>query len=107
MRVSAPNYTTVSLTDVIVKPGEITPASTVMSNKGLGDQGGRGGKARPPWARPRKPCCTERKLSAVVSDSIGHEELASGTSSDAAGALEKVTGVSVVGERIRVRARPW
>jgi outer membrane receptor protein involved in Fe transport len=40
----------------------------------------------------------DRKLSAVVSDSIGRQELAAGTSSDAAGALEKVTGVSVVGE---------
>jgi outer membrane receptor protein involved in Fe transport len=39
----------------------------------------------------------ERKLSAVVSDSIGREELNSGASSDAAGALQKVTGVSVVG----------
>jgi hypothetical protein len=36
-------------------------------------------------------------LSPVVSDSIGREELAAGTSSDAAGALQKVTGVSVVG----------
>jgi TonB-dependent receptor len=39
----------------------------------------------------------ERKLSAVVSDSVGHQELSSGTSGDAAAALQKVTGVSVVG----------
>ena len=33
----------------------------------------------------------------MVSDSIGREELNVGASSDAAGALQKVTGVSVVG----------
>ena len=40
----------------------------------------------------------ERRLSPLVSDSISREELQAGTSSDAAGALEKVTGVSVVGD---------
>lgn len=40
----------------------------------------------------------ERKLAAVVSDSVGREELSQGTAGDAAGALEKVTGVSVVGQ---------
>jgi hypothetical protein len=40
----------------------------------------------------------ERKLSPVVSDSISGEDISKSTASDAAGALEKVTGVSVVGD---------
>jgi outer membrane receptor protein involved in Fe transport len=40
----------------------------------------------------------ERKLAGVVSDSMSREELAASTAGDAAGALEKATGVSVVGE---------
>src|ERR687896_2269786 len=39
---------------------------------------------------------TERKLSGVVSDSISNDDMKAGVSSDAASALEKVTGVSVV-----------
>jgi len=39
---------------------------------------------------------SERKLSAVVSDSISNEELHNSTASDAAAALEKVVGVSIV-----------
>ncbi|MBI1357054.1 MAG: outer membrane beta-barrel protein [Acidobacteria bacterium] len=38
----------------------------------------------------------ERKLAPVVSDGISHEEIKNSTASDAAGAVEKVTGVSVV-----------
>ena len=38
----------------------------------------------------------ERKLAPQVSDSISNEELKKSTASDAARALEKVTGVSVV-----------
>jgi outer membrane receptor protein involved in Fe transport len=39
---------------------------------------------------------SERKLSAVVSDSISNEELKNSTASDAAAALEKVVGISIV-----------
>ena len=38
----------------------------------------------------------ERKLAAVVSDAISQEDIAASTASDAAGAVQKVTGVSVV-----------
>jgi outer membrane receptor protein involved in Fe transport len=40
----------------------------------------------------------ERKLAPTVSDAISSEEISRSTASDAAGALEKVTGVSVVGD---------
>jgi hypothetical protein len=39
---------------------------------------------------------TERKLSAVVSDGMSKQEITNTTASNAAGALEKVTGVSIV-----------
>ena len=96
LRFSAANYGQVDVTDVIVKAGELTEASTLLANKStvtsidvvekLGAVASTAGAM-----------LQERKLSAVVSDSIGREELAGGTSSDAAGALQKVTGVSVVG----------
>jgi outer membrane receptor protein involved in Fe transport len=41
---------------------------------------------------------TERKLRDVMSDGISREEISASTASDAAGALEKVTGVSVVND---------
>jgi outer membrane receptor protein involved in Fe transport len=94
---SAEQYSNVSLTDVAVKAGEATEASTVMSNKSnvtTVDVVERVGAIE----ATAEAMLTERKLSAVVSDSISRSELASGTSSDAAGALEKVTGVSVVGD---------
>ena len=96
LRFSANNYASVDVTDVAVVAGETTEASTVISNKGsittievvekVGAVDATAGAM-----------LQERKLSAVVSDSIGREELAATASSDAAGALQKVTGVSVVG----------
>ena len=94
---SAPNYSDAELKDLVVKAGETTEASTVMSNKDLVTTVDVVEKADAVGATA-EAMLQERKLSAVVSDSIGREELATGTSSDAAGALEKVTGVSVVGD---------
>lgn len=94
---TAPNYTTVTMNPVVVKTGEVTEASTLLSNKTVVtsvDVVERVGAVE----ASAEAMLNERKLSAVVSDSISREELSSGASSDAAGALEKVTGVSVVGE---------
>ncbi len=96
LRFSAPNYTDVELGDVTVKPGETTEASTVMSNKSVVTRIDVVERATAVGSTA-DAVLQERKLSPVVSDSIGREELAEGTSSDAAGALQKVTGVSVVG----------
>lgn len=93
----ADNYSRVSLTDVIVKSGETTEASTLLSNKSTVTRVDVVEKVGAVEATA-EAMLTERKLSAVVSDSISRSELASGTSSDAAGALEKVTGVSVMGD---------
>lgn len=91
----AENYADTEVKDVEVKAGEVTDASTVMSNKALVTSvdvvekiGAVGANA--------EAMLTERKLAAVVSDGMSKEELSGSTASNAAGALEKVTGVSVV-----------
>ncbi len=96
LRFSAENFSPVDVTDVIVRAGEVTEASTLLSNKSTVtsvDVVEKVGAV----ASTADAMLQERKLSSVVSDSIGREELSAGTSSDAAGALQKVTGVSVVG----------
>ncbi|MEO8597385.1 MAG: TonB-dependent receptor [Candidatus Solibacter sp.] len=96
LRITSPNYSPVVLSEIAVKPGETTEASTVMSNKSLVTTVDVVERATAVGATA-EAVLQERKLSAVVSDSIGREELNAGASSDAAGALQKVTGVSVVG----------
>jgi outer membrane receptor protein involved in Fe transport len=96
LRFTAPNYGSVDVTDVIVKPGEVTEASTLLANKATVTSVDVVEKIGA-LAATADAMLHERKLSAVVSDSISREELSGGTSSDAAGALQKVTGVSVVG----------
>ncbi len=97
LQISSPSHSTVDLSDVVVKAGETTEASTVMASKSLVTKVEVVERLTAVGATA-DALLQERKLSAVVSDSIGREELASGTSSDAAGALQKVTGVSVVGD---------
>ncbi len=96
IRFTAKGYAPVEITDVIVKPKEVTDTSTVLSNLSVStrvDVVDRVGAIE----ATAEAMLQERKLSAVVSDGLGREELAAGASSDAAGALQKVTGVSVVG----------
>ncbi len=90
------NYLPVELTSVVVKPGEVTEASTVLANKSSVTTLEVAEKVDAVDATAGA-MLQERKLSSVVSDNISRQELASGASSDAAGALQKVTGVSVVG----------
>jgi outer membrane receptor protein involved in Fe transport len=96
LHISAPNYSSVDLSEVVIRAGETTEASSVMSNKALVTRIDVVERATAVGATAEANL-QERKLSAVVSDSIGREELSAGASSDAAGALQKVTGVSVVG----------
>ncbi|MCS7024889.1 MAG: TonB-dependent receptor [Bryobacteraceae bacterium] len=95
LKFTAENYADTEVKDVEVKAGEVTDASTVMSNKALVTTvevvekiGAVGASA--------EAMLTERKLAAVVSDGMSKEELSGSTASNAAAALEKVTGVSVV-----------
>lgn len=94
---TAPNYAAVEMSDVVIKAGEDTEASAVMSNKATVTTVDVVEKVDAVTSSA-SAMLNERKLSAVVSDSISKEELSSGAASDAAGALEKVTGVSVVGD---------
>ena len=96
LRFTAPNYQPVDVTDVAVKAGATTELSTLLSNTAnvtKVDVVERVGAVE----ATAEAMLNERKLSSTVSDSMSREELAGGTSSDAAGALQKVTGVSVVG----------
>lgn len=91
----APNYADATVTEVVVKAGETTEASTVMANANAVtklDVVETAGAV----AATAEAMLTERKLASNVSDSMSNEEIRQGTASDAAGALEKVTGVSIV-----------
>ncbi len=94
---TAANYAPLEMSDVVVKAGEDTEASGVMSNKANVTTVDVVEKVDAATSTA-EAMLNERKLSAVVSDSISKEELSNGAASDAAGALEKVTGVSVVGD---------
>ena len=95
LRFTSEKFEDASVEDVEVKSDDSVEASVVMAPKGsvtvvevresLGAV-----------ASTAEAVLAERKLSAVVSDSISSQELRAGTASNAAGALEKVTGVSIV-----------
>jgi hypothetical protein len=97
LTLTAPSYHDVVIQDVVVRAREDTEASTLMSNKLAVTTVEVVEKATAIGATA-EAMLQERKLSPVVSDGVSRQELLAGTSSDAAGALEKVTGVSVVGE---------
>ncbi|MBK9171102.1 MAG: TonB-dependent receptor [Bryobacterales bacterium] len=93
--VRADNYSDTEVSDIVVSGTEPVEASTVIVPKGAVttvDVVEKVGAV----ASTEEAMLTERKLAAVVSDGISGEELRSGTASNAAGALEKVTGVSIV-----------
>jgi hypothetical protein len=91
------DFLDVTLSDVVVEPGGTTDVSTVLTNKALVTTVEVVERATAVGATAEY-VLQERKLAPIVSDSLGREELAASTSGDAAGALQQVTGVSVVGE---------
>ena len=97
LRLSADNYAPVELTNITVAAGKDTEASAILSNRAVVTTM-EVVERIDAVASTAEAMLNERKLSAVVSDSISREELASSAAGDAAGALEKVTGVSVVGD---------
>jgi outer membrane receptor protein involved in Fe transport len=96
LRFTADNYNSVVVRDVTVA-SESVDASTVLSSKNAITTVEVIEKVGP-LDTSAEAALSERKLSPVVSDAVSREELKADTSSDAAGALQKVTGVSVVGE---------
>jgi outer membrane receptor protein involved in Fe transport len=95
LRFSSDNYLETTIDEVEVKAGEVTEASTVMTNKATVTKVEVVEKVGAVEATAEAKL-TERKLAATVSDTISSEEIGKSTASDAAGALEKVTGVSVM-----------
>jgi outer membrane receptor protein involved in Fe transport len=97
LRFTAQNYIATDTNGVVVTAGEVTEASKIMSNENL-VQSIEVVETLDAVSSTAEAMLIGRKLSSVVSDSVGRQELSEGTSGDAAGALEKVTGVSVVGD---------
>ena len=95
LRFLGPNHMDATVDDIDVVAGEVTEASTVMQQKGTVttvDVVEKIGAV----ASTAESMLTERKLATTVSDSISNEDLRGSPASDAASALEKVTGVSIV-----------
>jgi outer membrane receptor protein involved in Fe transport len=89
------NHIEAIVTRVVVKAGEVVDASTVMQQVGAVttvEVNERIGAVE----SNAESILTERKLASTVSDSISKEDIKNSTASDAAAALEKVTGISVV-----------
>lgn len=89
------NYIDTTISDVIVAAGAVTDASTVLTSKGAVttvDVVEKVGAV----AASTEAMLVERKLAAVTSDAISTEEIRRSVASDAAAAVQKVTGVSVV-----------
>lgn len=92
---SAENYVDTTVDEIEVKADEVTEASTVMPQKGAVQKVEVVEKVGAVAANA-EAMLTERKLSSVVSDGISADEIRKTVASDAAGAVEKVTGVSIV-----------
>ncbi len=97
LRMTGDKYQTAEMTDVVVTAGEIADASTVMAAKSAVTSIDVVESVNVRTAT-EESAIVERKLSSTVSDSISAEEIKASTASDAAGALQKVTGVTVVGK---------
>lgn len=95
LRFTGTNHLETTVDEVTVRPGETTEASTVMQQKGAVTTVEVVEKVGA-VASTAESMLTERKLSATVSDSISRDDIRNMATSDAAGALEKVTGVSIV-----------
>lgn len=94
----SPNHIPQKVEGVAVLAGEVIDGSAVLSSEEVAVQVDVTASIVAEEATA-ETMLVERKLAEVVSDSISGEEISSGTASDAAGALEKVTGVTVVNDQ--------
>jgi outer membrane receptor protein involved in Fe transport len=95
LRFSSPHYLDAVVAEVLVAAGATVDASTVMASKSTVTRVDVVEKISPAVSTA-EAALAERKLAPVVSDSLSAEDIKGGSASDAAGALEKVTGVSIV-----------
>jgi outer membrane receptor protein involved in Fe transport len=89
-------YNPAKVTDILVTAGQVSDASTVMVSAGAVTVVNVEESATA-VASSAAAALAERRLAPVVSDTMSSEEIRKTVASDAAGALEKVTGVSIVG----------
>lgn len=90
-------YLTATITDIIVEAGQVVEVATVLA-LASDVTTVEVSESVSAVASTSESMLTERRLRDVVSDGISKEEISQSTASDAAGALEKVTGVSVVND---------
>jgi outer membrane receptor protein involved in Fe transport len=95
LRFTHASYLDADVTGIEVKAGEAVDASTVLVSKGVRTVV-EVHESVAAVSATAQAMLTERRLAPQVSDSISNEEIKKSTASDAAGALERVTGVSVV-----------
>jgi TonB-dependent receptor len=95
LRLTAENFNETTVDNVEVIAGRTVEATTVMTGRGTGITVDVVEKVSAAVATA-EAMTIERKLAPVVSDGISSEDIRQTVASDAAGALEKVTGISVV-----------
>ena len=95
VKFTAPNYLPAAIEDVVVVGGANTDASTVVVTAASVTTV-EVTESISAVAATSEMVTQERKLAAAVSDGISGEEIRSSTASDAAGAMQQVTGVSIV-----------
>jgi outer membrane receptor protein involved in Fe transport len=95
LKFTSDKYVETTVDAVEVKAGEVVDSSTVMQVKGAVTTVEVNEKVGA-VASNAEALLTERKLAQSVSDGISSEEIRKSVASDAAGAVEKVTGVSIV-----------
>ena len=95
VKFSNKEFNDASVEGVAVAEGETAEASSVLSSKGTVTKLEVSERVDA-VASNAEAALAERKLSASVSDSLSADEIRKTVASDAAGAVEKVTGVSIV-----------
>jgi len=91
----ATKYLDSAIENVLVQAGQLTPLTTLMASASKVTTVEVKESVTAVMATAES-MLQERKLAAAVSDSISAEEIRQAVASDAAGVLQKVTGVSVV-----------
>lgn len=97
IRITAPKYLVSTISNIDVTAGQSTDASTVLASSANVTKV-EVTETVNAVAASVEAMVAERRLAPSVSDAVSGDEIRKGTASDAAGAVEKVTGVSVVGD---------
>lgn len=95
LRFTGDNYIETTVEDIEITANAVTEASTVMQQKGTVTTVEVVEKISA-VASTAESVLNERKLAISVSDAISSDDIKNSSATDAAGALEKVTGVSIV-----------